>query len=177
MSEEMVLFGDLADELGMDKSNARKYILRLGYQFLKARDPKSRQIVLALTPQDATAIKDHRARQGFPLGGKRGDGAVVVENNWGYFYVVQLLPEALPGRIKMGYSVDPKSRLIEYRNIAPSARIVQTWKCKSTWERAAMASMSQGNCKHMGGEVYDCENIDALIKRGDAFFALMPASG
>ena len=42
----------------------------------------------------------------------------------GYFYIIQLVPEALPNRVKVGFADNVEKRLAEHRTAAPTAQAV-----------------------------------------------------
>ena len=167
-----VLLSTLAQEWGIDKSTARKYVLRHGYDFLRVRgDERTHQAVLALKAEDAELIREVRAREGYT----GGNNSRPVENGIGVFYVVQIMPDADPSRIKLGYASDAARRLASYRTVSPTAAIMRVWPCRASWERAAIDSLSAEHCTVVGGEVYQCSDIEGLLQRGNAFFSLMPS--
>ncbi len=169
MPEEYVSLKSLAAQLGLDRSNARKYVLRLGIRPHKRRTPDSRgQLTLAVSASEAELVLKTRRDQGF-LGSKP------VSNEVGVFYVMQLVPELDPRRIKLGYADDIKSRLAQHRTSAPTAVLVRQWPCKRSWEETAIDCLSACSCKLILSEVFECENLDALLQRGDDLFALLPA--
>ena len=161
-----VLLSDLADECGTDRSNMRKYVLKHGFLPVQVRTAKSRgQLQLALTDTDAEAVRELRQRQGFGLNQP-------TENGHGVFYVVQVIPDLDPLRVKLGFATDALRRLDSYRTLSPTVQLVKTWPCRSSWERAAIDSLSR-ICTPLSGEVFTCDDLLALVARGDAFFALM----
>jgi hypothetical protein len=174
MAEEYVLLAALAHEWGIDKSTARKYAKRHGFDFVRTRgsDP-THQLVLALSKADAELLREIRAREGYQA--QLTSDYRAVENGRGIFYVVQVIPDVDPSRVKLGYASSAPQRLESYRTISPTARLVKTWACRPTWERAAIDSLTALDCELIGGEVYTCRNLDALLQRGDAFFSLMPS--
>ncbi len=172
MAEEYVLLSTLASEWGIDKSNVRKYVKRHGYDFMRVRgDDRTHQAVLALKTEDAELIREARLHEGH----SNGDSSRPVENGLGVLYVVQIMPDADPQRIKLGYASDASRRLASYRTVSPTAAIVKTWPCRVTWERAAIDSLTAEHCTLIGGEVYVGTNIEGLLQRGDTFFACMPS--
>jgi hypothetical protein len=65
-SDDFVSVKELAQRLGMDRSHARRYVLKLGYSFHKRRTPDSgSQLTLCVTESEAAEIAAHRANQGF----------------------------------------------------------------------------------------------------------------
>jgi len=171
MNENFVTLKDLAQELGLDRSNLRKYVLSHGFEFAQVRTPESRgQMTLALTTEDAETIREMRAREGFVLG-KIGTGS---GSGNGWFYIIQVVPDLAPNRIKLGFSTNVDARLQAHRTAAPTASLIETWVCKRTWERAAMDSATKTDCQLIANEVFECGDIDNLVSRCEQFFALMP---
>lgn len=172
MSQEYVLLSVLASEWGIDKSNARKYVLRHGYDFMRVRgEDRTHQAVLALKAEDAELLREIRLQEGF----SNGTDSRPVENGVGVLYLVQIMPDADPSRIKLGYASDANRRLASYRTISPSATITKTWPCRVSWEKAAIDSLTAEYCTLIGGEVYQCTDIEGVIQRGNRFFSCMPS--
>ncbi len=163
-----ILLSELAQEWGLDKSNARKYVLKQGFDFVRVRgnDP-SHQLVLALTQSDAEMVREQRTREGY-------NGKEPVINGWGYFYIVQVAPDLDESRIKLGYATDYKRRVAAYRTLSPTAKLFMVWPCRSIWERTAIDSITRIDCISTGGETYTCSDLTALCKRGHDFFSLLP---
>lgn len=168
---EYVSISELSREIGLDRSHTRRYALHHGFTFTKIRTLDSKnQLTLALTKEDAETLYELRRNQGF------GQSGLPSENGHGFFYAVQPLPDLAPNRIKLGWANDPDSRLSAYKTISPDAKILKSWPCRSSWERAAIASITRAECKQIGVEIFHCDNVETLLKRGDDFFALMPPS-
>lgn len=167
--QSFVILADLAQELGLDRSNMRKYVLKQGFSFLQVRTPKSRgQSVLALTEQDAELVRELRSKQGF-LSGQP------IENGHGWFYLVQIAPDLDPKRIKLGFASDPARRVDSYRTLSPTVILVKAWRCRASWEPAAIASLTRQGAVSLGGEVFQIEDLDLAVNCGDAFFSIMPS--
>ena len=170
MSDEFVSLKHLADEIGMDRSHARRYVLKLGIQPQKRRTPDSGgQLTLTLTDDEAELVRTKRREEGF-LGATRP-----VDTGVGVFYVIQLVPELDPRRVKLGFADDLKARLMQHRTSAPTAKVVKSWPCKRSWESTAMEALAAVQCRLILNEVFECSSLDALIDRGDQLFALLPA--
>ena len=149
----------------------RKYVLKHGFTPVTIRTPESRaQLTLALTAEDAESIRALRQSQGFGAGTQSGDNGLA-----GSFYVVQVVPELAPNRVKLGFATDALARLSAHRTSAPTAQLVKAWPCHRSWEPCAITSMSRIDCRLIVNEVYECDDLAALIARGDDFFALMPS--
>jgi hypothetical protein len=125
-------------------------------------------LTLALSAADAAALLEIRATQGFI--GSRSP----VMNGHGWFYLIQTVPDLDPLRVKLGFTADVKQRLNEHRTINPTAEVVKSWPSRSSWELAAIASATRDGYRRIGQEVYQCESIDAITARLDAFFSIMP---
>lgn len=166
--QEYMSLKQLAKKWGMDSSNARKYVLAQGFSFLKKRVEGSRgQLANVLTKEDAETITAIREKQGFT-------GRVVADNGEGWFYIIQLIPEFNPLRVKLGFASNVQNRLQAHRTAAPTARLVKAWQCKRVWERAATDSITRKGCELIASEVFECDDLVMLANRGDEFFALMP---
>ena len=161
----------LAKELGLDRSNMRKYVLAKGFSPVKVRTPESRgQLTLALTKEDAELVKETRENEGFNF-----TSPVAASNNDGYFYIIQVAPDLDPFRIKLGFSNDVDARLQAHRTSAPTAKLVSAWPCKRTWEKTVIASITRFGCELIANEVFTCNGVELLIQRAENFFAIMPS--
>jgi hypothetical protein len=167
---EMVGIPEIAKRIKMDGSNVRRLIAResdnLGLELHRGKGDK-----LLLSREDADRlIASYESRRGTV---ERAGEDSSKYDRFGFFYLIQLVPEALPKRVKIGFADDVEKRLTEHRTAAPTARLLKTWPCKRSWDYAAMDSISREGCKLVLNEVYEGD-LDGLIARGDAFFAVMP---
>ena len=169
MTEHYISLKQLSERLGMDRSHARRYLKRLGIKTQKRRTADSgSQLCLTVTEEQAENILAQRRNEGFLGSGK----AVAAEA--GVFYVIQLVPELDPSRVKLGFAIDMNDRLAQHRTAAPTASIMKTWPCKRSWEQTVMDALVADGCRHMLNEVYECDDLDGLIAKGDALFKLFP---
>jgi hypothetical protein len=133
--EGFVSLKSLAVEVGLDRSNMRKYTLKVGVKPHKRCTPDSAgQLTLAVTSAEAEFIRKKRQEQGFL------EASQPVSSEVGIFYVIQLIPELDPTRLKFGYTDDIQVRLAQHRTSAPTARVVKTWPCRRTWEGTVINS-------------------------------------
>lgn len=168
--EEFISLKQLAKELELDRSNIRKYVLKSGIRPHKRRTPDSGgQLTLALTVEEATRIRAKRQEEGF-FGSMK-----LVSKETGFFYVIRLVPELDPRRIKLGFAEDVAVRLAQHKTAAPTAVLVKCWPCKRSWEGTAIDCLASSGCRLILNEVFECEDVEALIARGDQFFKLLPA--
>jgi len=174
--KEFVTMTEIAARLNLDRSHARKYVLKHGFTFMKVRTPESRnQLTLALSPQDADTIVEIREKNGYPTE-RSGFKSIqpIVNESQGYFYIIQLIPELAPKRVKLGFATDVDARLSAHKNTAPTATVIKTYPCMKVWEAAAISSITRVECKNIGGEVFECVNLKRMIQRAEEFFRIMP---
>jgi hypothetical protein len=164
-----VTLRELAEKMGMDKSHARRYILRQGITPQKHRSAESgNQLVLTVSIEQAEHLLAGRTDKGFGFPPK------AVHADSGVFYVIQLVPELDPRRIKLGFAEDVNVRLAAHRTAAPTAELIQSWPCHRSWEKTAIDCLTRADCRLIRNEVFECEDIEGLIAQGEAWFALMP---
>ena len=165
MDNTQITLKELATELGMDRSHLRKYVLNLGIIPHRVRTPESRnQATLAVCTEEADQIRKARADGGFADDTIRridphGTGG-------GLLYIVQPDIEARPERVKLGHTTNFYERMAMYRTANPDTVFVDFVGCKQNWEAAWIALLTgASDCTHVAGEVYDCTDIEALIRR------------
>ncbi len=172
MSEEFVSLKALATELGMDRSHARRYVLRLGVKPQKRRTPDSGgQLTLTVSSSEAEFIKNRRNEQGFL------DSAKPVQNEAGFFYIIQLVPELDPKRVKLGFADDVNVRLSQHRTSAPTAVVLKSWPCKRSWESTVIDALVSVDGKLILNEVYEFEDIQSLLESAEQLFSFLPDPG
>ena len=168
---EFVSLRQLAEAMEMDKSAARKYILKQGIRPEKRRTADSRgQPTLSFTKEEAERIIAVRRDQGF-FG---ASFAKPVSEETGFFYVIQVVPELDPNRVKLGFASDIDNRLQSHRTSAPTAIVARKWPSRKSWEVTAISAMTAVGCRLISGEVFECDELDQLLLRGDRFFGLLP---
>jgi predicted GIY-YIG superfamily endonuclease len=168
----MVGLAEIAQRLRLDLRTVRRLLA-------KERDALQIKIVrgkgdkLLLSRDDAEKlIKSYEARRGqVAISEEQSDTATYDRH--GYFYLIQLVPEALPNRVKIGFADNVERRLLEHQTAAPTAKVLRSWPCKRSWDYAAMDSITRAGCKLVLNEVYEGD-IDGFVTRAEAFFALMP---
>jgi len=169
VSDEYVSVKQLASEIGMDRSHARRYVLAVGIEPVKRRTPDSGgQLSLTVSAREAEFIRQTREQQGF-LGSEKP-----VAKQAGFFYIIQLVPDLDPARVKLGFADNVETRLAQHRTSAPTARLVRSWPCKRTWERTAIDALVLAGGRLILNEVFEFPDIEALLKRADEFFGLLP---
>lgn len=50
----------------------------------------------------------------------------LVARGYGFFYIIQLIPEVLPNRVKIGYTDNLDVRLKEHQTAAPTAKLIKS---------------------------------------------------
>ena len=169
---EMVKIAEIAKRLGVDLTTVRRLIARES-ESLQIELHRGKGDKLLLTKDDAERlVASYEARRG-PVSASPEAGDAAKYDRYGYFYLIQLVPEALPNRVKIGFADNVEKRLAEHRTAAPTAKLLKAWPCKRSWDYAAMDSITRAGCKLVLNEVYEGE-IGGFVERGDAYFALMP---
>jgi hypothetical protein len=167
--DQLVPLRLLARELRVDRSHFRRYVVRLGITPQKRHTPGSgKKLVVTVTAEEADRIRAARREQGYALGSGAADDAI------GVFYVVQLVPELDPNRVKLGFADDAAARLSQHRTAAPTAKLLKTWPCKRGWEWTVIDALSTAGCKLILNEVYECRDLARLLAHGDQLFAMLP---
>ena len=175
---EMIGITDIAKRLRLDSGTVRRLIARES-EALNLTISRGKGERLLLSEDDAERlISSYEARRG-PLATyepRRTPAAeaddIIASDRYGYFYIIQLIPEALPNRVKIGFSDNLEKRLSEHKTAAPTAKILKAWPCKRSWDYAAMDSITREGCKLVLNEVFEGE-VNGFIERGDQFFAIM----
>ncbi len=173
MPEDYLSLRKLSEILGINSSQARKYVLKLGYKPQRARTPDSRgKLTYVFTSEEAESIIKARREQGFVTAETRGVPSVTQDV--GVFYLIQIIPELNPCRLKLGFTADVQQRLAEHRTSAPTASILKTWPCKRSWESTITDCLAGYDCELILNEVYECKNLQKLLDIADRLFTILP---
>lgn len=157
-----VTFYEIAEEAGCGIDTVRRNAKKLGLKIIKTKTPSSSgALVNCLTRQDADAIVSFFDQRG--KGASAESASDTSVQRYGYFYLIQLVPEALPNRFKIGYTDNLEQRLSEHRTAAPTSKLTKSWDCKRSWDQAAMDSITREGCEHVLNEVYEGE-VDGLFQ-------------
>ena len=65
--EKLIAVTAIAGRMGLERTAARKWLKKQGYEFVQARDPASRQRVNALPVSQAREAIELRRQLGFPV--------------------------------------------------------------------------------------------------------------
>ena len=168
-------YREIATECNVSYDTVRRTIKKTGKELgidIKRRRNKKGTLSNCLSIDDANKLMSYfEARQSK----RQIDQEDSALQRFGYFYIIQLVPEAIPNRVKLGYTDDLNQRLREHQTSAPTSKIIGHWKCKRYWEQAAIDSITRENCELVLNEVYEGD-VDQFIKRAKDFFDLMPKS-
>jgi len=170
MADDFVSLKQLAEEFNLDRSNMRKYVLKAGITPQRRRTADSAsQLTLVLTGAEADLIRTRRQEQGYL------EGSCPVATEVGFFYVIQLVPELDPRRLKFGFADDIQTRLAQHRTSAPTTKLVKMWPCRRSWERTLIDCLAGAGCKLILNEVYECDDVAKVVERADAILGLLPS--
>lgn len=165
-------YREIADELGVSIDTIRRNVEsqknELNLEPIKRKTPSSKgALVACLSSDDAENLIRYYKN--------RGNTKSELNNNrnYGFFYLIQLIPEFQPNRVKIGFADDVKKRFKEHQTSSPTAKLIGYWPCKRAWDQAAMDSIARTDCKYVLNEVYEGD-IEEFKKRAEEFFAIMP---
>lgn len=155
----------VVQEMGVTKDYALRLAKKMGLELHYG----ARRAASLLRADADRLVNEYQPRQS-----SRGSSDKDIGfDGFGYFYVIQLVPEENPNRIKIGYTDNLDQRLADHRTTNPTLTLVKSWPCKRAWEQAATAGVTREGCQRIGGEVFEGE-VQGFKDRAEAFFALMP---
>jgi|SRR5262245_20563697 len=170
-SEQRVAIADLADDLGCYKQTIFKIVKRLSIAPQDRRESsRGNQKIKTVDAAEAELIKSE-LRRSTRAESLDGLPAPFIDER-GVFYVIQLEPEHDPRRVKVGFG-DLDERFRDHRCSVPFARVVKSWPCRRTWERAVTDCITEGY-EQLGKEVFCTTSLEDILARAERFFALMP---
>ena len=158
--DDFITLRQVAAELGLDRVQTRERLRQRNIRPHKvhANGPDG-PVVLALTRTEV-----QRFREGDLTGPGIDSGA---------YYVIQLVPDLDARRVKLGFSPDPAGHVTILRAGAPTARLLRAWPCRPAWAPAAHDCLA-GDCRPITDGVFDCDELDQCVARGETFFTLLP---
>ncbi len=169
---EFKTFRELADQLEVSIDTVRRTVRKLEFTVRKEKTSASKGAsVHCLNIDEANQLISHFENRDSHV--SNIDQASF--NRFGYFYIIQLIPEAIPNRVKIGYTDNLETRLKEHQTAAPTAKYLGHWNCKRSWDQAAMDSITRSGCSLVMNEVYEGD-IEGFLKRANEFFDVMPES-
>lgn len=167
---------EIAETLGVDPTTVRRILkkngkdLEISIERVKSKARNGRWVD-CLSMDDRNRFIDYY--ENIRSVSKPSAAEELSPTRFGFFYIIQLVPEALPNRVKIGYTDDLDKRLNEHRTSAPTARILGSWPCKRSWDQAVMDCIAREGCKLVMNEVYEGE-IESFLDRAKLFFKQMP---
>lgn len=164
---------DIASAVGLDPSSARK-ALRSCQIFpvrKKANEQSKGQRCDVYSQEQFDEFVRFRADQGYDA--ERFDRGPRSES--GYFYVIALIPEYNPARLKFGFATSISDRLSAHRTAAPTAVLLRSWPARRHWELPAIECATRDGAKRIGLESFDVENVQDTLNRIDELFSLLPS--
>jgi HTH domain/T5orf172 domain len=173
---ELIPFAEIAKKLGISDRTIRRTIAKIGGELGLTIQRKSRSSpALCLSVDDTNKLLRYFEERDEHVGLAEESENVGSYSGYGYFYIVQLIPEALPNRVKIGYTDNLVTRLKEHQTSAPTAKYLGHWECKRAWDLAVMDSITRKDCTLVMNEVYEGD-IDLFLVRAAEFFGVMPNS-
>jgi hypothetical protein len=171
----MITLGDFATEIGLDRSTARKAILKLqiktGRTYLAKGRVSGKQRGWVLTRADADEVLNLRAQEGYVV----GDHATAIVKSAGVptVYVLGLHG----GRLKIGFSDSFDQRLASHRTLVPDLAVLRRWALAEAYELVMIdIARQQPTLERIASsEVFqaaDKNAIEALLGKLDALAAV-----
>lgn len=165
---DKIKFTEIAKRLGIHQSTARRAVERFATQ-LGITPIKGKQNILYLSRKDTDIFITHYEA----ISDRKVEETEVSLKRFGHFYIVQLVPEIIPNRVKLGYTDNLEHRLSENKTAAPTLKLLKSWPCKRSWDYAAVDCITREGCELVLNEVYEGE-IQGFIDRAEVFFNIMP---
>ena len=126
---DLIGIAEIAKRLGVDMTTVRRLIARES-DALQIELHRGKGDKLLLTKDHADRlVASYEARRG-PIAADADTGDTAKYDRYGFFYLIQLIPEALPNRVKIGFADNVEKRLAEHRTAAPTAKLLKSWACK-----------------------------------------------
>lgn len=177
---EYLTLDQVAEMIGVDVTTVRRAVRAIQFsaeiEILKGKAPGRSRRALCVSDGHARLIVEHfSSRQSQTALTSITELPInLTVGGYGFFYLIQLVPELAPNRVKIGYTDNLDTRLREHQTSAPTAKLIRSWRCKRAWDQAAMDSITRSGCHHVMNEVYEGD-IDAFVSRANAFFEVMPS--
>lgn len=154
---------EVAAELKVGYSSARKYIERY-YESGEIEKPSMIKIssghgTMAIRRDQMEVIRELIIKRK----GGRGKVEKVATMEFGFLYLILLVPEFSRTRVKAGFAQNVDIRMTDYLTTNPTAEVLAKLPCKRSWEPFLLAVI-ESNSKKVRSEVFDITNIDKLIK-------------
>lgn len=154
MSSNHTPIAELAKMLRMDRSHLLRFSKKLSIQPVMIRTRQSRnQLTVAFNKESVKRIFQARMDEGYSL--DAGGSPTPVDTSTGFFYVLQLVPDLDPHRVKFGFTNNLTAGLADHHTTCPHARYMTTFKCRREWEAALTQFITKClKLKWIGGEVF-----------------------
>lgn len=165
---------DIAEQVGVEVSTVRRAVKQVGDELgitLSRQKSQKGGWAQCLNTNDTEKLITYLEARKKPELQNSDD---LSFQRYGYFYIIQLVPEALPNRVKIGYTDNMEQRLSEHRTAAPTAKLLKSWPCKRAWDQAVMDSITRSDCELVLNEVYEGD-VEKFLERANNFFAVMPS--
>lgn len=79
-------------------------------------------------------------------------------------YLVQMMPDVAPRRLKLGYSANVASRVGSYRTACPDARVIAARAGDMGLEHAMLTAFGRA-FRNIGGEVFEVNAVGEALRR------------
>jgi hypothetical protein len=160
----------LANTLNRDISGVRRYIKNNcpTVKWLVSRDENG-QKCFVFDQEDVNLILNTRTQQGYLNTTK-----ILPTEDSGKFYVIQIIPDLDPKRIKLGFTSDLENRLNAHKTICPQLKLLANYPCKKIWEKTSIQYLKNSSSLELiGGEVFTAPDIQKTLDVANQLFLLL----
>jgi len=152
-ADKAVAVDDLLNKYKCNWRAANRWSKRTGIKFVKVKGKsRSRKGIL---PEQATQFEQYLKSI------KEG----------GYLYLIQLLPDCWPGRVKFGFAYLPERRIAEHRITCPNACLLGQWECLRHKEKSIIKTITKNiDCLSLTSEVFDFKDVNTALQITQDYF-------
>ena len=156
---EYLTLDQVAEMIGVEVTAVRRVLKAIQFsaeiEILKGKVPGRSRRALCVSDSHARLVVEHFiSRQSQTTLTSSTELPInLTVGGYGFFYLIQLVPELAPNRVKIGYTDNLDIRLKEHQTSAPTAKLIRSWRCKRAWDQAAMDSITRSGCHHVMNEV------------------------
>jgi len=168
----MISLRALAHELQIDASGLRKRIVANGISIHTVK--QNNRLCNGLSDEDATVIrswhKDIKDCGNNTLKSSKDDTATSCRPVT--VYVIQLVPDLQPKRIKVGVADSIDARLSQHRTTCPTLSVLRLYTASPAHESILIQLLCSKE-KQIGTEVFDVQSIEQTLTNIDTFFFIL----
>jgi hypothetical protein len=91
----------------------------------------------------------------------------------GFLYMMQLIPEYNPNRIKFGFAYNVERRFYDYKISCPNVTLIAKWECVRHMERESIRQITKSiKCSSLSFELFECDDFRDLLNSANNYFQI-----